>query len=157
MKKFIGYLFFALIILSFTTQIACKKKDTGPNYTEKQQQAILLEGTWSVSAVVTKPADVAESEVSDLTFTFGIDADKNPTTFSAGGTSAANYFVTTGSSTWDFAGSSTTTVQLSNDVGPVNTFTIGGDVTETTMTVSFTLTTARLMILDGDYTLTMTK
>jgi hypothetical protein len=106
--------------------------------------------------VVSKPTDVPESEVSGIVLTFGVDTDSNPTSFSASGTGAENYFATTGSSTWSFAGSSTTNIALSG-VTPVTSLTVVGDITATSLTVSFTLTTQRTAILDGNYTLTLTK
>jgi hypothetical protein len=153
--KIVRYIFFSLVIISFVTIFACNGDKNGPEETEQQKQAKKLEGTWTTTAVVSKPADVPESEVSDLVFSFAIDSDSNPTTFSASGTSAGNYFVTQSTSTWSFAGGSITNVSLSN-VNPVTSFTISGEVT-TTMTINFTLTTARVAVLDGDYTLTMTK
>ena len=154
--RVIQYCISILLIISLVGNFSCKKKPSGPTLTEQQQQAQKIAGTWHVSSIDTKPSAVTdETVISGLVLIFSIDSDNNPSTFNASG--APDYFATLGSATWNFSGSSTVTISLTN-VSPVTVITINPPVTETTMQISFTRTTVlRTENLDGDYTLTLTK
>jgi hypothetical protein len=152
--KILQYFLTILILIAFIGTYSCKKKHEGPSYTDQQKQAILLEGTWTTSSVDAAPTGVDQSAISSLTLTFNIDSDKNPTTFSS--TGAPDFFTTQSSSTWDFSGTGTTIITLTN-VSPITTLTVDPASTETTLKVSFTLPQLRTEDLHGDYSLTLTK
>jgi hypothetical protein len=146
---FLSFLIIAGLIFNFS----CKKKPKGPNYTDQQEQAMKLEGTWSISSVNSVPTGVDEALISDLVVTFSIDADKNPSAFSSSG--APDFFITQSTSTWSFSGSTIDVIQL-NNVTPVTGFRVL--VTDTSLNLTFTFSsTQRTEKLDGNYDLTLTK
>jgi hypothetical protein len=153
--RLIQYCLSIILIICLAGLFACPNKNNGPTLTEQQQQAEKITGTWHVSTIDTKPSAVTDETVLNaLVLTFGIDADKKPTSFSA--TGAPDYFTSQSSSTWSFSGSSTVTLLLTN-VSPVTVININS-ISETTMKISFTRTTVlRTENLDGDYTVTMAK
>ena len=120
----------------------------------QQKQAKLLAGTWTTTSVDQSPSGIDPTVISNLALTFNVDADYNPTTFTAAG--ASEFFGTQSSSTWAFSGSSTTVVTLSNLTTSINQLQINS-ISETSLSVTFTYVTVRTEKLDGDYKLTMSK
>ena len=127
--------------------------DDGPNLTPQQEQAQALSGTWNQQNTTQIPDGVDPTILNDLSITFNIDANSNPTSFSASG--ADDFFITTSSSTWAFSGSSTTAIVLSN-VSPVTSLTINS-VSDSQLSVTFTSAGGRVTGLDGTYTVELTK
>ena len=137
--------------------------DDGPSLTDQQERAKALSegGAWSSEAgSVTVPDGVEETILDNLTLSFGVDENYDPSSFSS--TGAPDFFTTTSSSTWSFSG--VNNIQLSNVDGGVNSFQTSG-FTESQMTLTFTFTTPtgrsaggeRISSLDGQYTLTMKR
>lgn len=147
-----------LLIFSLIGMMSCHKKTPEKQLTEQQKQAKLLAGTWTTSSVDQLPSGIDASVISDLSFTFNVDPDYNPTTFAASG--ANDFFSSQSSSTWAFSGSSTTVVTLSNLTSSITQLQINS-LSETSLSVTFTYVTtsarARVEKLDGDYTLTLGK
>ena len=155
MKKQI-YFFLSLGIISGIMLMASCGDDNGDDQlTPQQEKAQMLAGTWTQQSTTNSPAGVDPTILDDLTITFNVDGNWNPTTFSSGG--APDFFATSSSSEWAFSGSSTTSVILS-DVTPVDEFTISS-LTANSLTISFSLSGsgARVASLDGNYTVELTK
>ncbi|MBR9999248.1 MAG: hypothetical protein KFF73_09765 [Cyclobacteriaceae bacterium] len=153
MKKL--FYFLSLGIIAGMMMMTSCKDDPDEQLTAQQEQAQLLAGIWTQQNTTQLPQGVDPTILDQLTFTFGIDANKNPSSFSSGG--APDFFTTSGSSEWAFSGSSTTSLILS-EVSPVSELTINS-LTATSLTVSFSLTSGgvRVASLDGNYTVEMTK
>lgn len=153
MKK-IFYLLSLGIISGMIVMASCGGNGDGEP-TPQQKQAQLLAGTWTQTNTTQFPDGVNPDILDALTFTFGVDTNQNPTTFSSSG--APDFFSTSGTSGWAFSGSTTTSLILSN-VSPVTDLTIVS-LTENALTVRFTLSTSSLRVasLDGNYTVELTK
>jgi hypothetical protein len=154
MKKQI-YFFLSLGILAGMMLMASCGNGDDDQLTPQQEQAQLLSGTWTQQNTTNRPEGVDPAILDDLTITFNVDGNRNPTTFSSSG--APDFFATTSSSEWAFSGSSTTSVILS-DVAPVDAFTINS-LTANSLTITFTLSGSGLRVasLDGNYTVELTK
>jgi hypothetical protein len=155
MKKPINF-FMSLIIISGMMLMAnCGGDDDDDQLTPQQEQAQLLAGTWTHQNTLNFPEGVNPTVLDNLTLTFSIDGNKNPTTFGSSGT--PEFFATTSSSGWAFSGSSTTSLILS-DVVPVDELTINS-IAANSLTLSFTLSSSgfRVASLDGNYRVEMTK
>lgn len=154
MKKLI-YFFLSLGIMAGMMLMASCGNGDDDQLTAQQEQAKLLAGTWSQQNTTNLPAGVDPTILDDLTITFNVDGNWNPTTFSSSG--APDFFATSSSSEWAFSGSSTTSVILS-DVAPVDEFTINS-LTANSLTITFALSSSgvRLASLDGNYTVVLTK
>ena len=127
----------------------------GEDLTDQQQQAQLLAGTWTQQTTSQLPNGVDPAILDQLTLTFNVDANYNPTSFSSSG--APDFFTTSGSSKWAFSGSSTTSLILS-DVSPIMDLTINS-LTANALAVSFTLSSGSLRVasLEGNYRVELTK
>lgn len=153
MKKI--FYFLSLGIISGMIGMASCGDGGDGDLTDQQKQAQLLAGTWSQTNTTQLPPGVSPDILDALTFTFGVDDNWSPTTFSASG--APDFFSTSGTSGWAFSGSSTTNLILSN-VSPVMDLTIVS-LTANALTVRFTMSTGSLRIasLDGEYVVELTK
>ena len=157
-KIFHLFAFAAAIALIFL--VSCGDDDE-PEPTAQEKRAEELSGTWSQSTTELTPEGVDPTILDNLTMTFNVQ-DKQPSTFSASG--APDLFTTSGSSTWAFSGSNVDVIVLTDVGDGVPSLTISG-FTTSQMTVAFKYTTPagrlesneRVMSLDGDYRLTMTK
>jgi len=153
MKK-LFYLLSLGIISGLIVMASCGEDGNG-DLTDQQKQAQLLAGTWTQTNTTQLPPNVSPDILDALTFTFGVDDNWSPTTFSSSG--APDFFSTSGTSGWAFSGSSTTNLILSN-VSPVMDLTIVS-LTANALTVRFTLSTSSLRVasLDGEYVVELTK
>lgn len=142
-----------LLIAGFVFFANCNGGD-GEGLTAQQEQAKLLQGTWTVQSA-TVPQGVDPAILNGGTLTFNADQNYAPTTFSSSG--MPDFFSTTGSSSWSFSGQSTTQVVLAG-VTPVSDFTINS-ITSNTLSISFSHPGlgARIADLGGDYTASLTK
>jgi hypothetical protein len=153
MKKLL-FLLSLVIIAGLVGLTNCGDGNGDDPLTPQQEQAQLLAGTWTHQATALLPAGVDPSILDQLTMTFNVDANKNPTSFSS--TGAPDFFTTSGSSTWAFSGSSTTSLILS-EVSPVSALTINS-LSASSLTLRFSfLSGGRIAGLDGEYIVEMTK
>ncbi len=154
MKK-IFYIISFGIIGAMIMMGSCGGDNGDGQLTPQQEQARLLNGTWSHQNTTQSPQGVDPTILDQLTMTFNIDGNSNPTSFSSSG--APDFFVTVGSSKWAFSGSSTTSILLT-DVSPVTQLTVNS-ISQSNLTLRFTFLSGggRIAGLDGDYTVEMTK
>ena len=152
MKK-IFYIISFGIIAAMIVMASCGGDNGDGQLTPQQEQAQLLNGTWSHQNTTQSPDLVDPTILDQLSITFNIDANSNPTSFSSSG--APDFFVTVGSSKWAFSGSSTTSILLT-DVSPVNQLTINS-LTQSSLTLTFNFSSLRVAGLDGNYTVEMSK
>jgi len=149
------FYFLSLVIIAGMAGLTnCGDGNGDEPLTPQQEQAQLLAGNWNHQNTTQSPQGVDPTILDQLTMTFNIDANKNPTSFSS--TGAPDFLATTGSSTWSFSGSSTTSLILTN-VSPVSALTINS-LSASSLSISFTFTSGgRIAGLDGNYTVEMTK
>jgi hypothetical protein len=152
------------VILILAVLASCGGGDDNPTptpdpLTAQQERAQAMAGTWNSSEVRTVPDDIedaARQELEALSFTFNVNQDQNPTTFSASG--APTYFNTGSGASWAWADATTVEDVNLSAVSPVSSFTID-EFTATSMTISFTFegpSTSRLEGL-GTYTIVLAK
>jgi hypothetical protein len=155
MKKLFYFLLSLGIISGMMLMANCGGGNGDDELTPQQEQAQLLAGTWTHQSTIDLPDGVNPTVLDNLTLTFGIDGNKNPTTFGSSG--APDFYATTSSSGWAFSGSSTTSLILS-DVVPVDQLTINS-ISANSLTISFSLSSSGLRVasLDGDYRVELTK
>jgi hypothetical protein len=153
MKKL--FYFLSLGIISGMILMAGCGDGKDGDLTELQKQAQLLSGTWIQQTTSQLPDGVDPSILDALTLTFNADSNFNPSSFSSSG--APDFFSTSGTSSWAFSGSSTTSLILSG-VTPVSDLTIVS-LSANALTVRFTLSTGSLRVtsLEGEYTVELTK
>jgi hypothetical protein len=153
MKKL--YYFLSLIIIAGMVGLTNCGDDNGDEpLTPQQEQAQLLAGTWNQQNTTQLPPGVDPTILDQLTLTFNIDGNSNPSSFSS--TGAPDFFTSSGASTWAFSGSSTTSLILTG-VTPVAALTINS-LSASSLSVSFSFTSGgRVTGLDGNYTVELTK
>jgi hypothetical protein len=153
MKKLFLFLILGLVA-GFIFLSSCGNGGGEPELTAQQEQAKLLQGTWTVQSA-TVPQGVDPAILNGSTMTFNSDQNYTPSSFSSNG--MPDFFSTTGSSAWAFSGQSTTQVSLSN-VSPVSEFTIN-NITANSLSISFSHPGlgARVADLSGAYTASLTK
>lgn len=149
------------LIAGFIFFSSCKNGNGG-DLTAQQEQAQLLQGTWTIQSA-TVPQGVQPDILNGGIMTFNTDQSFNPTSFSSSG--IPDFFSTSGSSTWAFSGQSTNQVVLAG-VSPVSEFTIN-NLSGGSLSISFShpglvgmnlvLPGARVADLSGAYTVSLTK
>jgi hypothetical protein len=124
---------FTSITLVVVTLVNCKNDDPAP-LNEQQQAAKKLSVTWSSAEVLSSPVSGADGALEDLTLTFSVTGNFQPSSFSASG--APEFFLTDANSTWSWESTGAATRVLLLNVSPVQEFTIE-ELTETTLAISF--------------------
>jgi hypothetical protein len=140
-----GFIFFA----------SCNGDNGDEDLTPQQEQAKLLQGTWTVQSA-TVPQGVQPDILNGGTLTFNTDQDYNPSSFSSAG--MPDFFSASGSSAWSFSGQSTNQVVLTG-VSPVSEFTIN-NLSGNSLSISFShpgMAGGRVKDLSGAYTASLTK
>ena len=139
------------LILCLSTLFNCHRT-TPPKLTPQQEQAKLLKGTWSNASDVVVPANVDTTILDNLTMTFNVDNNYNPTTFNVNG--ADNFFQVQGNATWNFYGSDISIVNFTY-INPVTQINIKS-ISEHLLTISFDYAGLRSEGI-GNYQVTLSK
>ena len=143
------------LIAGFVFFASCNDGNGGGDLTAQQEQAKLLQGTWTVQSA-TVPQGVQPDILNGGNLTFNADQNYNPTSFNSNG--MPDFFSISGSSTWSFSGQSTNQVILAG-VSPVSEFTIN-NLSSNSLSISFShpgLAGGRVTDLSGAYTASLSK
>ena len=145
-------LLLSLVLLFYLSLLLACHKPKPPVLTPQQEQAKLLKWTWSHVTDVTVPINVDTTILDNLTMTFNVDNNYNPTTFNVNG--ADNFFQVQGNATWNFYGSDISIVNFTY-INPVTQINIKS-ISEHLLTISFDYAGLRSEGI-GNYQVTLSK